>query len=95
MVNQGPLRSTLKNICLLQPSYSSKNTIEMQKRGVLIRKNLVHDIRTFEQIISNELGEFGNDVIVQASDGIEKTESPWVRFASKRMSPNPREGYYL
>lgn len=96
MVNQEPLRSTLKNICLLQPSYSSKNTIEMQKRGVLIRKDLVHDIRSFEHIISNELGEFGNDVIVQASDGIgRKTEAPWVRFASKRMSPDPREGYYF
>ena len=68
----------------------------MQKRGVLIRKDLVHDIRSFEQIISNELGEFGNDVIVQGRDGIgRKTESPWVRFASKRMSPNPREGYYF
>ena len=98
MVNHEHLRQTLKNICLLQPSYSSDSTDKMKKRGKLIKEDLVHDIRSFKQIITNGLKEFGNsnNFIVEGSDGMgRKAEAPWVRFASKRMSPNAREGYYF
>nr|WP_281409030.1 DUF3578 domain-containing protein [Mesorhizobium sp. WSM4303] len=41
------------------------------------------------------LGPFGGDLLIDASDGIgRKTELPWIRFCSRKMSPNPTEGFY-
>lgn len=87
---------TVRRICALQPSYSSENTPEMRERGELIRHDLPDHIRRLSAALIAELGEFGDDFIVAASDGIgRKTEAPWVRFASKRMSASPRDGFYV
>ena len=89
------MREILKRICELQPFYSSENTPEMQERGALINKSLKNSIKSLEKQISPALEAFGNDFFVSSSDGIgRKTEAPWVRFCSKRMSPTPRDGYY-
>lgn len=86
----------LKEICSLQPHYSSENTTEMQRRGILIRTSLPDALRVMEADLRSDLEEFGDDLIVDASDGIgRKTEAPWVRIASKRMSGSAREGFYL
>ncbi len=89
------MHETLRRICELQPHYSADNTPEMQERGQLVRRDLVNELlqRKFE--LSSLLGDFGNDFLVEASDGIgRKTELPWARFCSRRMSPTPRDGYY-
>ena len=89
------MREALKRICELQPHYSSKNTPQMQERGILINRSLNNSIKSLEEIIAPALGLFGEDFFVSSSDGIgSKTETPWVRFCSKRMSPTPRDGYY-
>ncbi|MEQ9435653.1 DUF3578 domain-containing protein [Hyphomonas sp.] len=86
----------LQEICSLQPHYSSENISPMQRRGVLIRSALPDAVRAFEADLRNDLEEFGDDFIIDASDGIgRKTEAPWVRVASKRMSGSAREGFYL
>jgi len=95
-VSQENLKTVLKRICELQPSYTSKNTPAMQERGKLIRQSLTSEIKLRSSLITHELGDFGNDFNVSASDGIgRKTEAPWVRFYSERMSPAPTEGYYF
>jgi hypothetical protein len=89
------LVDTLRRICELQPRYSSKNTAEMQERGKLVRRTLVAEVETLAPRLRAEFGLFGDDLIVEASDGIgRKTEAPWVRIASRRMSPDPRHGFY-
>ena len=68
----------------------------MDERGVLIRRSLVEDIRLEEQDLRAALDEFGDDFGVQGKDGIgRKTEAPWVRLYSKRMSPAATEGFYV
>ena len=89
------LVDTLSAIADLQPAYSPDNSPEMQKRGRLIRTDLASEIRELMPTLSSAMAEFGSDFIVEASDGIgRKTEAPWVRFASKAMSPTPRDGFY-
>ena len=67
----------------------------MQERGRLIRTDLVREIGSLQNELSRSLGSYGHDFDVDASDGIgRKTELPWVRFFSKRMSPRPTEGFY-
>ena len=90
------LNQTLKSICELQPHYSNKNTPEMQERGRLINRELTACLRSLSELLSKELGTYGDDFFVSSSDGIgSKTEAPWARFCSKRMSPSPRDGYYV
>lgn len=94
--NAMSLVSTLQRICQLQQEYSSENTPEMQERGKLIRGSLVEDIRVQENALRLALAEFGDDFDVQGKDGIgRKTEAPWVRLYSKRMSPSATEGFYV
>lgn len=86
---------TLVAIAALQPAYAPDNTPEMQARGRLIRKDLADEVAALGPVLAERLGHFGTDFSVDASDGIgRKTEAPWVRFYSKRMSPTPREGFY-
>ena len=90
------MKETLTRICELQPAYSSSNTPEMQERGRLVRQILAQEIRELEDYLSEALGHFGDDFYVDASDGIgNKTQLPWVRFCSKRMSPSATEGFYV
>jgi hypothetical protein len=89
------MRKEIERICQLQPYYSPDNTPEMQERGRLIRGALVNEIRQLSTELSTALGEFGNEFLVEASDGIgRKTELPWVRFGCRRMSPAATEGFY-
>jgi hypothetical protein len=83
-------------IAALQPQYSPDNTQPMSERGRLIRHELTAQLRALEPMLAPALGEFGADFLVDGSDGIgRKTEAPWVRFASRRMSPTPRDGFYV
>lgn len=87
---------TLKRICELQPNYSSENTPAMQERGRLVRQVLPSEFRRFEARLRQALGRFGDDMGIQASDGIgRKTEAPWVRIFAKSMSPAPTNGFYV
>jgi len=82
------LKSALKRICELQVFYTSLNTPEMQERGSLLRGPVKDAFAALQPILSPALGQFGDDFHVSASDGIgPKTELPWVRFCSERMSP--------
>jgi hypothetical protein len=89
------MKQTLKRICELQPFYSPDNTAEMKERGKLIRKELSAEISSIQALLTSKLGLYGTDFDISSSDGIgRKTEAPWVRFYSKRMSPKPTDGYY-
>lgn len=72
------------------------NTVEMQRRGLLIRRTLRDDIKAIGDELRAALGIFGPEFDVDASDGIgRKTEAPWVRFFAKSMAPTPRDGFYV
>ena len=89
------MKHALKRVCELQPRYSAENTTEMQERGTVLRREIKPAIEALKPSLSAALGQFGDDFHVDASDGIgRKTELPWVRFCSERMSPHPTEGFY-
>jgi predicted HNH restriction endonuclease len=93
--NQG-LKDTIKQILELQPLYSSKNTPEMAKRGVLVRTTLTNICKSLIPALKESFAEFAGDIKAEGSDGIgRKTEAPWVRIYSCELSPNAREGFYI
>ena len=89
------MKRTLKRICELQPQYSAQNTPAMQARGKALRNELVPSFEALRSQFSLALGPFGEDVLIDASDGIgRKTELPWIRICSQSMAPKPTEGFY-
>jgi len=90
------MKDILVNICDLQPKYSSSNTNDMKIRGSLIRSELSQELKNRLPTLQRYFDKKFNDLDVDASDGIgRKTEAPWVRVYSKKMSPNPRDGFYI
>jgi len=86
----------IKEICELQPKWTSVNTPEMKRRGELIRKDLVQSLRSQEAEFKKALGKYSSDWGIEGSDGIgRKGQAPWVRIFSESMSPLPTEGYYM
>lgn len=87
------MRDEIQEILLLQENYTAVNTETMQRRGVLVRRELPAKIREHVAKISSEgrVGDFG----VEGSDGVgRKTLIPWIRVHSKVRSPKPTSGWY-
>lgn len=86
----------IQEVLELQKQYTSKNTPAMQRRGVLIRKDITNSLK-------DNLGRFNSryeiaikDLWVQGKDGDgNKAEIPWVRLASKELSPSATKGWYV
>ncbi len=86
----------IQEIASLQQYYSSENTSEMQRRGVLIRKELPSALKANWIDYKNAIGRFSKDLDVEGSDGIgRKTQAPWVRIYSSVLSPSATTGFYV
>ena len=90
------ISTQIREVLELQKQYTSKNSPAMQRRGILIRKeiaaslneNLVHFKSKYEIAIE--------DLWVQGKDGDgNKAEIPWVRLGSKELSPSAMKGWYV
>ena len=89
------MKNELLEVMELQHKYSSKNTTEMQRRGLLIRKLIPKELSIIAEQLKSALGPHGNDLGIEGRDGTDqKTLVPWVRFYSDARSPNPRDGWY-
>lgn len=86
----------IKEIALLQQKYSSENTPEMERRGVLIRSSLPHAIKVHWDNFKKAIPKFSNDLSIEGKDGIgRKTQAPWVRLYSEALSPSATTGFYV
>ena len=86
----------IREIASLQTKYSSSNTPEMARRGVLIRSELPKAIKLNWNEYLKAIGNFSSDLEVEGKDGIgRKTQAPWVRVYSKSLSPSATNGFYV
>jgi MrcB-like, N-terminal domain len=76
----------------LQLSWSSRNTPEMQERGVLIRQAGPPAVTAMLAGLSSLVP----DLAVEGRDGTGlKTRVPWIRVYSKSRSPSATSGWYV
>lgn len=79
----------------LQKYWTHTNTLEMQRRGTIVRDEIPAWLESQTEAISKALGINSADLEIEGKDGTgRKTEIPWIRFCSLSHSPNPREGWY-
>jgi hypothetical protein len=89
------MRELLEEVLKLQKMYSSKNTSEMERRGILIRREIPNALRALSETLARRMGRTGEDLEFEGRDSTgPKSEIPWVRLYSEARSPNAREGWY-
>lgn len=89
------MRNLLSEVIELQHHWSSKNTDQMKRRGIAIRRELPVALQDIAPGLAMAAGLTPADLGFEGSDGTgRKTEIPWVRFFSMARSPNAREGWY-
>ena len=88
------LDTVITRVLELQPRWSKENTVEMQERGLLVRRQGPAAIR---RLLASRLPAAPfDDIAVQGSDGTGlKTRIPWMRIHSASRSPSATEGWYL
>lgn len=88
------VRETMEEVLLLQTDFSPENTDEMQRRGYLVRTQLVKELNELLPALAARSGV--DDLHIMGKDGTgRKTEIPWTRIHSISRSSRPTEGWYL
>lgn len=91
-----PLKASFEELLSLQTKYSSANTPEMQRRGVLVRQEVPDSIRSKVELLEPIFSSAGYSLNVEGSDGVGlKVESAWVRLFDQQMSPSATQGWYI
>lgn len=91
-----PVRELLRDVLLLQPEWSPKNTPAMQERGRLVRHEVAGWVREQLPALKRAAPVEIDDWRVEASDGAgNKNAIPWVRVHSAARSPKATKGWYV
>lgn len=90
------LRSVVLEILDLQRKFSSANTPEMKRRGLLIREAMPDLIRDRVEHLRPIFTQAGFEFAVEGRDGTGlKGESPWVRIFDPTASDSATRGWYV
>lgn len=89
------LKQLMQEVLDLQPSWSHKKTHAMDRRGIIVRREIPQLIREHLERISAGSVVSDLDWAVEGRDGTgPKTEIPWVRVYDRAMSPSATIGWY-
>ena len=95
MVSFPAMKAELETVLDLQPAWvASAPSDDMQLRGFFIREDLANLVRSRVDQLSARLLCDPEDVEIEGKDSGYYSRVPWVRFANRRLSPNPRTGWY-
>jgi len=90
------IKKQIREVLELQKQYTSKNTPAMKRRGILIRKEIANSLAENLDYFKSKYEIAIEDLWVQGKDGDgNKAEIPWVRLASKELSPSATKGWYV
>lgn len=86
----------IRAIVALQSKFTADaSSPDMKQRGELLRRQLPRQLGGLKAKIAKHLNRNIDDVAFDASDGqTNKTDLPWVRFHSVRLSPSAQDGWY-
>ena len=89
------MKNEIQRVLELQSEFSHKSTPEMKERGVLVRSSIRDDLEKHATEIASAVGLAEDDLLIEGKDGQgNKTEVPWVRFASRERSPSATKDWY-
>jgi hypothetical protein len=90
------MKQAFDDVIALQKAYSSKNTPEMSRRGLLIRNTIPAEIEKSGALLRKAMGISGADSEAEGGDGTgRKTLVPWARWYSLSRSSSAQRGWYV
>lgn len=90
------LGDAVAEVLRLQQSYSSANTDDMKRRGDLIRNVIPASLEQLRHTLAQAIDLDEGSLLIEGRDGTgRKSGVPWVRFASKALSPSATTGWYV
>ena len=90
------ISAQIQEVLELQREYTFKNSQAMQRRGKLIREELAASLNEKLDRFKSNYEIAIEDLWVQGKDGDgNKAEIPWIRIASKELSPSATKGWYV
>jgi hypothetical protein len=90
------LQGELQRVVELQRSWDSRNTPEMRERGVRVRRHVAAWFAGHRAILASAIGIPAAEFVSEGGDGSgAKARVPWTRFASRRRSSRPTEGFMV
>ena len=89
------MQAEMESVLDLQPGYTSGASDEMQLRGLYVRGDIADFVRDYVAEIAGRLLCDPEDVEVEGKNSTGyNSRVPWVRFADRTLSPDPRTGWY-
>lgn len=90
------MQREMEAILGLQPAWVARTPSEqMARRGLYIRGDVADFVKTYRAAIASRLVCGPDDVEVEGKNSTGYySRVPWVRFANRLRSPNPRDGWY-
>ena len=90
------MRAEIEAVLELQPSWvAAAPNDDMQLRGLYIRRDIADFVRARVDEIASRLLCAPGDIEVEGKDSTGYySRVPWVRFANRQLSPDPRTGWY-
>lgn len=90
------LSEDVSEVIALQNHYSWSNTVEMRRRGEIIRHGIPQALRPASGLLAGAMRVPVDDVLIEGRDATgRKSQVPWVRFSSRRYSRSATEGWYV
>ncbi|MEX5260522.1 DUF3578 domain-containing protein [Kocuria sp. CPCC 205263] len=92
----GPLNDFLEEVLLLQPDWSHRKTVAMDRRGQIVRNEIPSWLRSHFDVLMRSVTWPEEDLAVEGRDGTgPKTEIPWTRLYSESRSSSATTGWYV
>ena len=90
------MQTELQTVLALQGSWvASAPSEDMALRGLFVRGDIADFVRQHQAEIAGRLLCAPEDVEIEGKDSTGSySRVPWVRFANRKLSQNPREGWY-
>ena len=90
------MQAELETVLSLQPAWVARApSDDMSLRGLFIREDIADFVRGHRAEIADRLLCDPDEVEIEGKDSTGfYSRVPWVRFANRRLSPSPREGWY-
>jgi MrcB-like, N-terminal domain/Domain of unknown function (DUF3883) len=90
------MREELQAVLELQPAWVARGpSDEMALRGFYIRGDIADFVRAQRSVLADRLLCAVEDLEIEGKDSTGYySRVPWVRFADRTLSENPREGWY-
>jgi hypothetical protein len=90
------MQGELEVVLGLQPAWTATAPNEdMALRGLYVRGDIADFVREHQTEIADRLLCAPDDIEIEGKDATGSfSRVPWVRFANRQLSPNPREGWY-